>query len=403
MARVFLIQPECMNERGHFYAALCSLSEAIGGDPWFVIHRDADSDLSFPTDHVHRHFSGKPVAPYDPLTGADEPSVPPSASRNAFTGELLALFERFQPVADDHLVFCSACSATVESLKTVIGSIDRQDWPHIHVRFLGADRGLDMEQSAHHWLSQVTAQCDRVHVYAEVHRNLGSFERLYRPDTVTLAPIPTQWPSSSEKVAGGSDVYTVGLLGAPRKDKGMAHLPAILREFNRLSGAKRNIRILLQKRPRFDHRIKFWLRLLVGLGPAIRKIEFLPVSMSNEEFASHLLRCDVVLLPYVVEYYVNRASGVAVDAVANGIPIVCRKGIAAEELIAWGNGLSAASDGELAEALDVIAADRDSFDAKTRAAAAAARKWRTAPLMRRLSEAAKSPEEASQRRNTADV
>ena len=383
MARVFLIQPACRNRLGHYYAALCSLADVIDAEPVFVVHSAAEADLEFPDGTILRAFSGRPVAPPDP-PDIDPATAMPERSANLFTRELKAFFDREKPGPDDHLVFCSACCATALALRTVVAGLAEQDWPNLHLRFLGDEWSPELEEPAHRWLAATVERTDRVHVYMETPANLEPFAALYPPGALTLAPVPTRWPEAESDATGGDGVFRIGYLGPPRADKGMYRLPAIMRRMVR-SRSGRRVRFLRQRSARLDRQVRLWLSCLLALGPAIRAIEWLPASMSNDGFIAQLRRCDAVLLPYLPDTYRHRASGIAVDAAVHGVPIVCREGLAAQQFVSTGNGLAAETDDGLADALAAIAADPELYAANAQKAADAARAWRSSPLIERLS------------------
>lgn len=95
-------------------------------------------------------------------------------------------------------------------------------------------------------------------------------------------------------------------------------------------------------------------------------------------------RCDVILLPYILDSYVKRGSGIVVDAVAHGVPFVCTSGTAMCELIQSGNGLAASNNREFAQCLLTIARDLGGFKAAAREAAIDAREWWSDSMFVRL-------------------
>jgi glycosyltransferase involved in cell wall biosynthesis len=105
-------------------------------------------------------------------------------------------------------------------------------------------------------------------------------------------------------------------------------------------------------------------------------VEYVRRSLSADDYDELLRSSDCTVLPYRVDPYRMRTSGVLVEAATAGIPAIVTAGTTLEEgLRAYGTGL-VAKDGDardLADQIRAFAADADGFRARARERIAAAR------------------------------
>jgi glycosyltransferase involved in cell wall biosynthesis len=105
-------------------------------------------------------------------------------------------------------------------------------------------------------------------------------------------------------------------------------------------------------------------------------VEYLRRSLSADEYDELLRSSDCTLLPYRIDPYRLRTSGVLVEAANAGVPAIVTAGTTLEEgLRAYGAGL-VAKDGDardLADQIRAFAADAEGFRARARERIAAAR------------------------------
>jgi len=91
-------------------------------------------------------------------------------------------------------------------------------------------------------------------------------------------------------------------------------------------------------------------------------VEYVRRTLSAEEYDDLLTSSDCVILPYRVDPYRLRTSGVLVEAALAGVPAIVTAGTTLEEgLRAWGAGL-VAEDGsarDLADKIRAFAADAE--------------------------------------------
>ncbi len=148
---------------------------------------------------------------------------------------------------------------------------------------------------------------------------------LERPCTVV--PVPVRWPSAS---LGAPDPGVVfGFFGGLRRDKGALLLaPAIAAFTSRYPDA----RFIVHAPPESDREAVAALRLLP-------QVELNRRSFARKtNYFAHLARARCILLPYDPGPYALRTSGIFLEAVGLGIPVVVTAGTwMASELQARGS------------------------------------------------------------------
>ncbi len=107
-------------------------------------------------------------------------------------------------------------------------------------------------------------------------------------------------------------------------------------------------------------------------------VEYVRGELSAEDYGALLRSSDGILLPYRVDPYRERTSGVLIEAVTAGVPVIVTADTTLEAgLRACGTGLIAA-DGDprdLAARIRELAADAESYRARARKGAADARRF----------------------------
>ena len=202
---------------------------------------------------------------------------------------------------------------------------------------------------------------------------LPAQDSLLMPCSLTEASPPSKRRSGAR--------FRVGFLGAPRRDKGAELIPGIIRALRRQLGSAEPdlaLELIVQapNRARYSLRHLKYDAALKGAGiPSPYsgrrlKVSTYPHGQPPEVFEALLRSMDVVLLPYDADLYRYRGSGIVLDAVLAGIPIVHTQGIGMAEFLTHGNALAATGAEGFAAA--VLEACRDNAALKTNAPAAQA-------------------------------
>jgi glycosyltransferase involved in cell wall biosynthesis len=195
---------------------------------------------------------------------------------------------------------------------------------------------------------------------------------------VEIVPPPYE-ASTDRRNRRGKRPIVVAVLGHQQPSKGYHMVPAILRL---LLDQRPELRFLIHNATPDGARVRGPEPLIAAqealrhMAAADNRLTLCEVPADKDLWATLLSRSDLVLCPYLREYYVAGVSGVARDAVANAIPIVgpARTGI--HDLIKEFGGVGTVFDRsephEIAAAtLDLV----DDFDRYAALAHAAAMVW----------------------------
>lgn len=169
--------------------------------------------------------------------------------------------------------------------------------------------------------------------------------------------LPGQATNLSSSVRSKAGPYRVGCLGGWRAEKGIKMLPQIIRHLRDALDAADDapkVELIIQKPPRrrtfksikkwVKHDYPFWRS--VGL-PVLGKrlsLSFRTTKLSKVDFMATLMSVDVLLVPYCLDDYRHRGSGIILDGVAAGKPIVYTRGMGMSEFLIHGNAEPAIED-----------------------------------------------------------
>ncbi len=118
-----------------------------------------------------------------------------------------------------------------------------------------------------------------------------------------------------------SDPLVVFAPGNARREKGFRE---VLRSLESLAGSEesRNIRFVLQ----CHDPDPACAGILKDGPPPMSGVEWLPVALSDEEYSRRLVQADVILLPYHLDQYSKRTSGIFCEARVAGKPVITTRG-----------------------------------------------------------------------------
>ncbi|MCR6644444.1 MAG: hypothetical protein NVV62_07965 [Terricaulis sp.] len=155
-----------------------------------------------------------------------------------------------------------------------------------------------------------------------------------------------------------NDAFTIAVLGAGRWDKAFDRLPAIV--------AATHAR---------DPSVRFVIQApaaAAGLGAprdalgAMAGVALLPPSLDDAAYEEALRDCAAVLLAYDKQRYRTRGSGVLVDALIGGRPIIATADTALAREMAQGAGLTGEDPESFAAAITAMRADYPRFSRRRR-------------------------------------
>jgi hypothetical protein len=137
-------------------------------------------------------------------------------------------------------------------------------------------------------------------------------------------PIPHTYPPP---VARSEGPLNLTYLGDARKEKGYPYLAGLVGDLHRDYVMSGKVRFVVQS----NYNIRggepdaIVARSLLQSYPS-SEVEVLPAPLPSEEYRRRLLDADVLLLPYSRDEYYARSSGVVIEALAAGIPVVVSAG-----------------------------------------------------------------------------
>jgi glycosyltransferase involved in cell wall biosynthesis len=160
---------------------------------------------------------------------------------------------------------------------------------------------------------------------------------------------------------------TIGFFGHQREEKGRSVIAPLVRALT-----ARGYRLVVQ-----DSRGRF----IAANDERIRVMRFV------ENLAEEISRCDLVVLPYAPDRYRNRGSGILMDALASGVPVVAPRGTFPGHWVEQTGAGTQFVSPTPEEILSAIERARTGFPALAAAAHAASIAWKQRYGLRRFVDA----------------
>jgi glycosyltransferase involved in cell wall biosynthesis len=332
--RFAYIETELRHRVGHHFAlveGLCQAAAAAGLDPVVGANRDAGLGDGTTALTMDACFSGYAQAP--------EPYVTPSH----FADELLAFLCRQQLGPHDYVYLHMPYPTLVAGVLQLVATSLVEKLPVFLIRICSADESFRWHDIRQTKLVRAigelgAARRNRIRLFAESIPLQRYFERLAGQSLpVLLNPIGRTLAASALTAAdlrqqrrrGGTVVF--GYFGEARREKGFDLLPDIVENLIAIYGPARvKFAIQVSAAPDNDtEQVRTARRRLERLAEmhkadaAICLYEEFP---DMRGYYRALAGCDALLLPYDVAAYQARGSGVALEGLALGIPIVVAAG-----------------------------------------------------------------------------
>ncbi len=401
MQRSFIIDPSLKGSGGHHLSLAAELSKAaqdIGHLPVWLGHRDFDFKLApkfvtfipkFSSDSYERQIgifgrTLKPLVGYRrwlrSTLGEQDWEV---QLRHRFQGallngdrcnELLDALDSLQPTRKDHVIIPSADPQLVDMLNTWASSRPRDQLPQIHVRTCWSTANMPFSSYGGGFVNVVRRLsdiCPNVNLSAETPAGaallvsetgleVGFCPHLIEEETLNVA-LPAKAPER---------LY-VGWLGDPRPEKGAGIITEIIGKALQRVPAKK-VKFLLQCGGRKSRKARSLYDQLAQFGDAV---ELVPSVNSREEYQDLLERCGVMLLPYdETAYPPERGSGVALEALLTGRPMVATANTYAAELITAESGVTGTGVNAIVDGIVEVTANYEHYLAGAARARDSARK-----------------------------
>lgn len=271
-------------------------------------------------------------------------------------GEALdVLWRKVGPRAGDSIVSLGTDPAMVAALYQRRALFAGANSPNLHLLFMYPEADFLSPTTERAYWSLARALSDAatgVHAELAAHAALLG-AALQRDVGLQLTPVRLELLPPPP-----SGVFTLATLGAGRADKGYDALPGIAAAMQ-VASPEIALRIQL---PEPGSGLEASTRALRELP----NVTLLPPTLSDAAYEAELTRAHALLLPYDKARYAVRGSGILIDALIGGRPILCTAGTALEASILGGNGLAAAGAEAFVRAAVALRTDYSRFLAAAR-------------------------------------
>ena len=272
---------------------------------------------------------------------------------SAYGQQLLDTCSRLNMSREDMIIIPTA---DLDSLESAVDFSRRMGGaaPAVALRFLSATMGENNPRFFESRLNFVVADLPpNVQLFTETEEMATFLSSRYRLPVTGgfFLPCSVGFAEDDHRARRDGGAFRVGVLGAPRLEKGSHRIPSIVRITAERCAAEgpNPIEFVVQGSA------KDFLPsgLYGGLGDltGIVRVEAVSDRLSPDEFKKMFESLDAVLLPYDVSVYGLQGSGVIQDAVLARKPIVYSKGMAMKEFLTWGNAIEASTDLQFSEAI----------------------------------------------------
>ncbi|WP_116810411.1 glycosyltransferase [Steroidobacter cummioxidans] len=353
MTRKFVLIDHSMRDLGgHYYTyASCVLpaAERAGMQPVLAMHRDFRDLAALPPSwQAHAIFRNKSYSQRYVETASARGTLGAWWARTqskwrarerqrlaeSFAEDCATLLSRVALKAGDHVFFASASEIDLDGLGMFLRSAPAEYRRiHWHLQFhLGIFEGRDpdyaeqlprrefMREIFLHALSRAPGH--HIHLYCTTRElsaqyeylGVGPFHTLPYP-VHPLFLLPTAPKSSSDSVR-------IACLGHSRREKGYRELPIVVRKLWNDYLSKGRAQLVMQTRRRDLQRALDSTVADLGAHSATPPIVYAPFPLDLERYAELVRSSDVGLLLYDSTRYYSRCSGVLLEMLSAGVPVI---------------------------------------------------------------------------------
>jgi glycosyltransferase involved in cell wall biosynthesis len=332
--RFAYIETELRRRVGHHFAlvqGLCKAAQAAGLDPIVGANRDAGLDDGGAGLEIDACFSGYSQAP--------EPSVTPSN----FADELLAFLRRHDMGPRDYVYLHMPYPTLIAGVLQAVATSRFEELPVFLVRICSADESFRWHDIRETKLLRAigelgAARRKRIRIFVESIPLQRYFERLTGHQLpVLLNPVGRTLAAAALTAADlrqqrrRRGIVVFGYFGEARREKGFHLLPEIVEKLIGIYGAKQvQFAIQVSAAPDNDtdevRAARARLERLSELHKVHGAIRLYQEFPDMHGYYRALAGCDALLMPYGPGAYQLRGSGVALEGLALGIPIIVPAG-----------------------------------------------------------------------------
>lgn len=353
MTKKFVLIDHSMKDLGgHYYTyASCVLpaAERAGFQPVLAMHREFRDFAALPASwQSHAVFHHKSYSQRTLDTGDSRGTFSGwwartrrkwrARERQRFAGsfakDCAVLLEKVRPTAGDHVFFASASEIDLDGLATFLRDASAEyQRVHWHLQFhLGLFEGRDPdypEQQASrdfmreiflHALSRVPHH--HIHLYCTTRELTAQYQFLDVAPFHTL-PYPVHplflLPSAPKT---STDSVRIACLGHTRREKGYRELPLVVRRLWDDYLSKGRAQLVMQTKRRDLRRALDSTVRNLGAHSAVPPVAYAPFPLDLERYAELVRSSDVGLLLYDSTRYYARCSGVLLEMLSAGVPVI---------------------------------------------------------------------------------
>lgn len=278
---------------------------------------------------------------------------------SAYGQELLDICSRLKMSRKDMIIIPTADLDSLESAVDFSGRMGGAA-PTVALRFLSPTMGEHSQRFFESRLIAVAADLtSNVKLFTETEEMAAFFSSRYRLPVTGgfFLPCSVGFADDDQGACRDGETFRLGVLGAPRSEKGSHRIPSIVRIAADLCAAEGSnpIEFVVQgSTTDFSP-----TGVYGGLADLIGTVRVQAVSdrLSPDEFKKMFESLDAVLLPYDISVYWLQGSGVIQDAVLAKKLLIHSNGMAMKSFVSHGNARSAATDQEFADVIVAAAQD----------------------------------------------
>lgn len=193
----------------------------------------------------------------------------------------------------------------------------------------------------------------RVHLYADTVPLAKQYNALLDQVRVTVLPIPLGCNDRADnRVSEPGAPLRLVYLGNARVEKGYDKLPDLAESLRKDYLDTGRLKLCAQSNPPIGLDEALIARAVTLLKRYPRdQVELIESPLSTAEFRKLLMSADIILLPYRVEDYRRRSSGLLIEAAGVGKPVVVPAGTWLEDEVPKGAAVLFGRDFSLSEAV----------------------------------------------------
>ncbi len=306
--------------------------------------------------------------------------APPPWRRQA--DELRAAFDRLDLGPSDHVLFHTADGTLYAAIDALLRESRLEGCPRLHVCTPYDPQGVmpnrvpdkPVESVVRGWVEEGWVPAG-VRLYGENPRLAEHLSHCFGAEVAALPLIAIEpgeaagapWP-------GTGDGVRIVYLGPARTEKGFHLLPDIVRRTREFVGDPRAVDFVIQCPPQIIGYNDVVLRAIERLRAMAPAVTLLDEYLDDAAYLGLLHGADVALMPYGVDEYRYRSSGIVTEALSLGCILAARSGTYPASMIAPGAGVLGDAPIDIGRELARVVANIDAFRA---AAAQSGRRYRS--------------------------